>query len=256
MSKITAVANQKGGVGKTFISSNIASYFTAKAKKVLMVELDPQGNLTLAFFEKDDTPTPIESGYSHTLSLFDEEFRGEPVEINENLFLFGATKSLSKINNNDESIAKVFAENIAKIASDYDHVIIDCPPSIGNLQISALLAADYLIIPSEAAEASAIGVGEIMTTARHIKNIGNSKLKVLGVVLNKLTRPASNVQKMFVDQILDSVGSLSFDSQLFSTVKVNESVTMKEPLFEYAPKYSEKIGLTSFLKELEIKVEG
>lgn len=257
MSKIIAVANQKGGVGKTFIASNVSSFLVSKKKTVLMIELDPQGNLTSSFYDEEDVPTEISrTGSAHSLKLFDEKFNGAAIPVSDNLSLFGATKALGDVNSRGADVLFSLIDNVLELKKDVDYIVIDCPPSIGNLQMAALTVADYLIIPSEATDASANGVKEVIKTAKNVRRRMNPRLEILGVVMNKLKRPSSNVQDMYLEQIKEEHGSLMFDAEVAFTVKVEESIAMKQSFSEYSPRFADKIGLTDFLNEFEIKAEG
>jgi len=257
MSKIVAIANQKGGVGKTFFASNVSSFLISKKKTVLMIELDPQGNLTSSFYDEEDVPTEIlNTGSAHSLKLFDEDFNGEAISVGGNLSLFGATKALGDVNGRGTDVLFAFIDNVLELKKEVDYIVIDCPPSIGNLQMAALSVADYLIVPSEATDASAKGVKEVIKTAKNVRRRINGRLEILGVVMNKLKRPSSNVQDMYLEQIKDEHGSLMFNSDVSYTVKVEESIAMKQSFSEYSPRFAEKNGLAAFLNEFEAKVEG
>ena len=256
MSEIIAVANQKGGVGKTFFASNISSFLVSKKNTVLMIELDPQGNLTSSFYDEEDIPIEISrTGSAHSLKLFDEEFNGDAILVSDNLSLFGATKALGDVNSRGADVLFSFIDNVLELKKHVDYIVIDCPPSIGNLQMAALTVADYLIIPSEATDASANGVKEVIKTAKNVRRRMNSRLKILGIVMNKLKRPSSNVQDMYLEKIKEENETLMFTSEVTFTVKVEESIAMKQSFTKYSPRFAEKNGLVAFLNELEIKIK-
>lgn len=257
MSKIVAFANQKGGVGKTFFASNLSSFLVSKKNRVLMIELDPQGNLTSSFYDEEDIPAEISNtGAAHSLNLFDENFNGAAISVDENLSIFGASKALSDVNSRGADVLFAFIDNVLELKKDVDYIVIDCPPSIGVLQMAALAVADYLIIPSEATDASAKGIKEVIKTAKNVRRRLNDRLEILGVVMNKLKRPSSNVQDMYLEQIKEDHGALMFNADVSYTVKVEESIAMKQSFSEYSPRFAEKNGLAAFLNEFEIKIEG
>lgn len=259
MSKNVAIANQKGGVGKTFIAANLSVQLASKGNKVLMVELDPQSNLVRSFFDVPDDASPdflTTQGMAHTLELFEEDFVGSPVQVRENLYLFGGDKKLSVVEKFGSELKDFFKYNINLLNDQFDFIVFDCPPSIGELQSSALAVATHLIVPSEASSASLQGASSIFTTAKSTRKRSNHQLQITGVLLNKLKRPSSNVQDVFVEEIREKFGALVFDTEIFSTVKVEESVASLEPIVEYSPQHAKKIGMDTFYSEFIKRTEA
>ena len=183
MSKIIAIANQKGGVGKTTTTVNLSACVAALGKKVLCVDIDPQGNCTSGLGVNKDEP-------EH--SVYDVLINGVGVAEaivptpTENLELLCARKELSGaevelvyLKDREHILKKV----IDKARASYDYITIDCPPSLGLLTINALAAADTVIIPIQSEYYALEGLSQLMNTIRLVVKHLNPALKVEGVVL-------------------------------------------------------------------------
>lgn len=184
MAKIIAIANQKGGVGKTTTSINLAAGLAYLKKRVLLVDFDPQGNAT--------------QGVGHRVGLKDATAYDailNDVDINEcikslnrppldilpaNINLAGADLQLAKIENHRENLLK---NALSKVEGNYDYIVIDCPPSLGLLNTNALSAADSVLIPVQCEYYALEGITQLLQTIRLVQRLFNPKLKIEGVLL-------------------------------------------------------------------------
>ncbi|PCS23955.1 ParA family protein [Candidatus Enterovibrio escicola] len=258
MGKIFTIANEKGGVGKTTTVLNLAYYYSnVKQQKTLLLDLDPQHNLTDKFFYSEESkPISISRkvGESNSISLFDEDFYGKPYVVNNRLHILGTTAFISAENNCPSDEIANFAENLNKLSEQYDLVFIDCPPSVGNLQFSALTSCAGVLIPTEAEADSIKGVDKIIKSVSKIKKTFNPEIMILGILLNKTLKRATQVQDHFTKMLREQHGCLVFNSEIQRTTKVAEASHFNQSILEYDLKSAEHIQLLSFLNEFDKKI--
>jgi len=212
MSKVIAICNQKGGVGKTTTAINLAVYLALSGKKILLIDIDPQGNATsglginkhniktsiydLVIDEIDPRPIIITTGIDN-LSL-----------IPSTLSLTGAEVELVGIMGREYRLKKA----ISSLLSDYDFILIDCPPSLGLLTVNALAAADSVLIPIQCEYYALEGLSQLVNTVRLVKENINSNLEIEGVLLtmadyrtNLTNEVISEVRKFFAAKVYNTV---------------------------------------------------
>ncbi len=184
MAKVIAVFNQKGGVGKTTTNVNLTACLAKKGKKILVIDIDPQGNTTSGFgINKNDVENSIYDSIINGLDI-------KKVIVNtdiENLYLVpsnvelaGAEIELTKKQDRELTLRNV----IKDIRNDYDYIFIDCPPSLGLLTINSLVAVDSVLIPIQCEYYALEGVSQLMDTIRLVKKSLNPDLEIEGVVLS------------------------------------------------------------------------
>lgn len=259
MGKIIPVANEKGGVGKTSTGLNLAYHLSAiVGKKVLLVDLDPQYNLTNKFFDSKEAIPPaicMKVGESNSLSLFDDPCYTKPYIINDNLHLLGTSAHISSANNCSSEEVVNFAENLNELAQAYDYVLIDCPPSVGNLQFSALTACHGVIIPTTADGDSIEAVDKVLTSVSKVKRTLNPDIQVLGILLNDIQKSATLIQNHLISKLRQSHANLVFESEILHTTLVLEASANKQSILEYDRKKAEYINVTAFMTEFETRAE-
>ncbi|MDO6354282.1 AAA family ATPase [Caloramator sp. CAR-1] len=190
MGKIISIFNQKGGVGKTTSAINLASYIAQMGYKVLLIDIDPQGNTTSGLgIEKDDLEYSmydviIENAKEENFKVVKDAIVNTVVE---NLYILPSRVELAgaeiEITYN-EYREKILKRAIKSIKNDYDYIFIDCPPSLGLLTINALTAADSVLIPIQCEFYALEGVGQLMNTINLVKKNLNPDLKIQGVIMS------------------------------------------------------------------------
>ena len=221
MGRITAVANQKGGVGKTTSSVNIAASLAAAGKNVLLVDADPQGNSTSGLgLDKDNLNGSLYDLYTNTKKM-DEIIAATGLEhlkiVSSNIELIGAELELA---------AKEGRESILKNALDqvrhqYDYVFIDCPPSLSLLTLNALVAADSLLIPMQCEYYALEGISMLLRTYELIRDSFNPSLEIEGILLTMF-----DGRNSLANQVTDELKK-HFGNKVYRTV-IPRNVTLAE----------------------------
>jgi chromosome partitioning protein len=232
---IISFANQKGGVGKTTTTLSLASLLAAKGKKILVIDLDPQSNLTSGLgFEKTREYKSI-----YDVLIQDEDISQVyiPSDVSDNLFLIPSKIDLAA--SEIELVSKMSRENIlkqklAKVKDEFDYILIDCPPSLGLLTVNAMVASDGVLIPVQCEYYALEGISQLMSTIQLIKKSLNPKLEVAGVVMTMFDART----KLSVEVVREVQGF--FKNKLFDTiiprnVRISESPSFGKPIDQYDP---------------------
>ncbi|HII3107416.1 ParA family protein [Enterobacter hormaechei] len=272
--KVISISSQKGGVGKTSLVAIIASIFANMGYRVLVIDMDPQGNLTEQYYREDqDFPSEIladpdgdefSPGPAHVWNMFQSNVPVNPLQISDNLYLVGSSLDLADIQLGDpESVISNFNESINKLQEDFDLVILDTLPSFGNALAAAHRSADWLVIPTELARFSKKGITYQLRTAMNTKNVFNTDLTLLGIVVNKITYTSRKdnellrIQENYRELLEEQYGDLMLSPALKLATSIVESQAIGVPLIEYAPKSETTLQFTQLSQELlrRIKVE-
>lgn len=252
MAQIIAVLNQKGGVGKTTTTINLAAYLAKAGKAVLIVDLDPQGNTTSGLgIDKqiDDTTYQVLVGQSKIgkAILSSSQTGINLLPANNNL---AAAELELKDEPNRENILK---QKISGL--NYDYIIIDCPPSLSLLTVNALTAADWLLVPVQAEFYAMEGLGQLMDVFQRVKQTTNPNLNLLGVLVTMYDGRTSLAEQV-AGELEKYFGKAVFKTQIPRNVRLAEAPSYGKPVSEHDKWSKGARAYKQFAKEVIKRVEG
>ena len=234
---VIAIANQKGGVGKTTTAINLAAAFALRGKRVLLLDLDPQANSSISYLD----PSAVEQ------STYDLLVDGAgkidsmvyPTTVSD-LDMIPAKISLAKIESKlvgDFDAPFRLKDRLEPFRGRYDVVVIDTPPTLGLITVNALVAATHVLIPIQSSYFALEGTDDLLETIEKVKARPNPNLQVLGVVVTLHDR-RTTLSKEVYDQIRQVFGSKMFETVITRSVRLEESPAYKESIFSFAPNSS------------------
>ena len=247
--KIICIFNQKGGVGKTTTNINLCSYLAMKGKKVLTIDIDPQGNTTSGLgFDKKKINLSIYDLLTSDISIRDTI---KECELVNNLYLIPSKMELAGAEvelisrSNRENILK---EKLKEIEGEFDYIFIDCPPSLGILTINALTSASSVLTPIQCEFYALEGVGQLVNTIQLVKKSLNKKLEIEGVILSmydnrtKLCNEVvSEVKKYFNDKV--------YTTTIPKNVRLAEAPSFGLPIMLYDDKCKGSVAYEQLANE-------
>jgi len=261
--KVLGVVNQKGGVGKSTTASNIGRGFAEDGLRTLLIDLDPQGNLTKGIYPTFpdefpegafvDAPEGLRPGFGNAYILFSEGAKVKPITVEENGYSFDllvASKHLAEISEKsfDDGIAN-FKENIESMADQYDVIVIDSLPSMGNLQVAVHASADFIAIPVQFEAWAISGLERLVEVLVKVKKMINPKVELLAIYGSIVSPQETNVEYTWKEQLKETYGDAVLDD-IFITrgIKVVEANNFGQTVKAYSPK-SRQAGELARLKD-------
>ena len=234
MSKIIAVVNQKGGVGKTTTAVNISSILAKKGKKVLLIDADPQGNATSGLGVDKNREKSIYDVLINDIDI-NEAIVQSPVKnlyvCPSNINLAGAEVELVSMMSREMRLK----EKVEKIENNFHYIIIDCPPSLGLLTINAFTTANSLLIPIQCEYYALEGVGQLMNTVNLVKKQLNKSLYIEGVVLT-MNDARTNLSNQVISEVRTYFKDNVYKTIIPRNVKLSEAPSYGMPISVYAPR--------------------
>jgi chromosome partitioning protein len=244
-----ACANQKGGVGKTTTVVNLASYLALAGERVLVVDLDPQGNATSGFgIDRVPDRRSLYEALVGTATLAELVIPTEVASlaiIPSSMALAGAEVELAAVPQRERRLARL----IAPIAGAFDYILLDCPPSLGLLTVNALTAAASVLIPMQCEYYALEGLSQLIATIHLVRDHLNPSLEVKGVVLT-MHDARTNLSAEVAAEVRRHLGQAVFDTVVPRSVRLAEAPSYGQPISRYAPESRGGIAYRDLAAEL------
>jgi chromosome partitioning protein len=231
---IVAIANQKGGVGKTTTAINLAAAFALRGRPTLLIDLDPQANSSMSYLDVTTIERNLYDAIADGTCALADIVVPTPVE---NLWVAPSRISLAKLES--KLVGELDAhfrlkDRLAPVLERFPYVVIDCPPTLGLLTVNALVAASHLLIPIQSSYFALEGTDDLLETIEKVRTRANPDLRILGVLItmhDKRTALARDIRGQ-IDKVF---GSKVFKTVITKSVRLEESPAYKESIFSFAP---------------------
>jgi chromosome partitioning protein len=254
MAKIFCVANQKGGVGKTTTTVNLAAGLAKVGQRVLMVDLDPQGNATMGSgVNKRELPLSVYDVLLGSASVAEAAVASEACGyrvLGANREQAGAEVELVELEQRENRLKQALAE----VASDYDFVLVDCPPSLSMLTLNGLCAANGVIVPMQCEYFALEGLSDLVNTIKQVHANLNRDLKIIGL-LRVMFDPRITLQQQVSEQLKDHFGDKVFDTVIPRNVRLAEAPSYGLPGVVFDPSARGSKAFVDFAREMVARID-
>ncbi len=248
MSKIISIANQKGGVGKTTTSINLATTLSAINKKVLLVDADPQGNAStgmgISYEKRDPSLYDLIVKSAFDLKAIKKTIVPGLDILPANTNLAASEIELANINNREFVISKILSG-----AKNYDYILIDCPPALGLLTINSLVASESVIIPLQSEFFALEGISSLVNSIELIKNNFNQNLKIEGILLTMVDK-RNSLSSLVEKDVREHFGEAVYKTTIPRNVKISEAPSHGKPAILYDVNCSGSMAYIGLAKEI------
>ncbi|MBR6329454.1 MAG: ParA family protein [Lachnospiraceae bacterium] len=250
MGKVIAIANQKGGVGKTTTSINLSAALAEKGKKVLVIDIDPQGNTTSGYgLDKDqlvnNTVYQLVLGASPIKDcIVSDVIKGVSI-IPSNVHLAAAEIELI----GEEKKEYILRDALDFVRDDYDYIVLDCPPSLNVLTVNAMAASDSVLVPIQCEYYALEGLSQLIYTVNLVKNRLNPKLAMEGVVFT-MYDSRTNLSAQVVENVKNNLNQHIFKTIIPRNIRLAEAPSFGEPIITYDPRSTGAESYRALAKEI------